>query len=65
MKVSLRRLLRSSSGATGIEYAFLSMFVALAIMAAVRTLGLQLRTPFNNIAIELNASVLIEDPPPD
>ena len=65
MKVSLRRLFKSSSGATPIEYAFLSVFVALAIVAAVRTLGQQVGTSLNNIAVELQASVLIEDPPPD
>jgi Flp pilus assembly pilin Flp len=66
MKAVVPRLLKSASGTTAIEYAFLTMFVALAIMALVRMLGVEVGAAFNNVSVGLQSSVRFEeDPPPD
>jgi len=40
------RLLRSRSGATAIEYAFLAALIALAIVAALTALGVEVDSAF-------------------
>lgn len=45
-----RQFIRSSEGATAIEYALLASGVALAIVTAVSTVGTNLSASFNHIA---------------
>lgn len=47
------RFLRDESGATAIEYGLLAALIAVAIIAAVRLVGTNLTTAFNNIASEV------------
>ena len=50
MNKVISRLVRSISGATAIEYALIAGGIALAIIAAVTTLGAALNTTFTNLA---------------
>ena len=45
----LRRFLKDRSGATAIEYALIAALMAVAIIAAIGTLGDNLTTAFTNI----------------
>jgi pilus assembly protein Flp/PilA len=47
---SLRRIVRDRSGATAIEYAVLAALVAMAIIAAVRALGVEVGSTFEDVA---------------
>ena len=50
-KISIRRFLRSQSGATAIEYAMIASGVSIAIAATVTTIGSALKTNFyDNLA---------------
>lgn len=44
------RLLQDQSGATAIEYSLIAAGIALAIIAAVDTLGTQLKTTFSTVS---------------
>ena len=46
----LSHFMRNGSGATAIEYALIAGGIALAIIAAVNTLGVTLNTVFTNLA---------------
>lgn len=44
-----KRFIRDEDGVTAIEYALIASLIALAIIAAVKALGTQLSTVFNNV----------------
>jgi pilus assembly protein Flp/PilA len=48
------RFLSNESGATAIEYGLIAAGIAVAIIAAVNTLGTKLNTTFGNINTSLN-----------
>lgn len=50
MKQLIIRFLRAESGATAIEYALIASFIAVAIVAAVKGVGTNLNSTFNNVA---------------
>jgi pilus assembly protein Flp/PilA len=45
---------RDESGATAIEYGLIASLIAVAIIAAITTLGSRLGLTFNNVASNLN-----------
>ncbi|AKK20028.1 Flp family type IVb pilin [Candidatus Liberibacter africanus] len=49
----MQKFLKDESGATAIEYGLLASLIAVAIIAAVTTLGSNLTTVFSNIASKL------------
>ncbi len=49
----VRRFFRDEEGISAVEYALIAVGIALAIIAAVRSVGLQLNTVFGNILTEL------------
>ena len=54
MRKRFDALLRSESGATAVEYALLAMCIALAILTAVTTLGVNLNTAYTEISSAFN-----------
>ena len=46
----LHRFLRDESGATAIEYSLIASFIALIVIGALRTIGLNLVPKFNSVA---------------
>jgi pilus assembly protein Flp/PilA len=50
MLTSVVRMLRDESGATMVEYGLMVMLVALVALAAVRLLGSNVSSLFNNVA---------------
>lgn len=50
------RFVKDESGATAIEYALIAAGIAIAIIAAVNTLGSTLSTKFGTISTSLGAS---------
>jgi pilus assembly protein Flp/PilA len=46
----MTRFLRDETGATAIEYALIASFIAIAIVAAVKGVGTNLNSTFNNVA---------------
>lgn len=48
------RFLRDDSGATAIEYGLLAALIAVALIAAVRTLGTTLARQFSDIASQID-----------
>jgi pilus assembly protein Flp/PilA len=48
------KLIRSSSGATAIEYALVASLIAIAALGAFKTLGNNTDTMFNNVSNHLN-----------
>jgi pilus assembly protein Flp/PilA len=53
MKTLIRRFLNDDSGATAIEYGLIAAGIAVAIIAAVNTLGTNLTTTFTSISTQL------------
>jgi pilus assembly protein Flp/PilA len=53
MKTLLARFAKDESGSTAIEYALIASGIALAIIAAVNSLGGKLNTIFGNISTSL------------
>jgi pilus assembly protein Flp/PilA len=53
MKTLIRRFLNDDSGATAIEYGLIAAGIAVAIIAAVNTLGTNLTTTFTSISSQL------------
>jgi pilus assembly protein Flp/PilA len=53
MKTLITRFACDQSGVTGIEYAIVASFVAVAIVSAATTLGTELNGIFNNVANDL------------
>ena len=49
-----RRFLKDASGATAIEYALIASFVALAIIASVRSIGPKLSTILGRVTSNLS-----------
>jgi len=47
------KLLRSSKGATAIEYGLIAALIAVAAIAALKTVGTKLGSTFNNVSNEL------------
>ena len=47
------KLLRSSKGATAIEYGLIAALIAVAAIAALKSVGTKLGTTFNNVSNEL------------
>ena len=46
-------LLRSTKGATAIEYGLIAALIAVAAIAALKSVGTKLGTTFNNVSNEL------------
>jgi pilus assembly protein Flp/PilA len=53
MKVLVSRFISDESGATAIEYGLLASLIAVVIIAAVKLVGTNLSTTFNNVANNL------------
>ncbi len=52
----LYRLIRSTRGATAIEYGLIAALIAVAAITAMSALGGKLRTTFNNVGTNMRAS---------
>lgn len=52
----LRKILKNSKGATAIEYGLIAALIAVAAISAMGALGNSLKTTFNNVTTNLNAS---------
>jgi pilus assembly protein Flp/PilA len=50
------KLLKDSRGATAIEYGLIAALIAVAAIAALRTVGTELETTFNTVGTELTAA---------
>ena len=46
----VRKLIRSSKGATAIEYGLIAALIAVAAIAAMQGVGSSLKTTFNNVS---------------
>jgi len=53
MRVLITRFVRSESGTTAIEYAMIAAGIALAILAAVQTVGTHVLSDYNAVATAL------------
>lgn len=53
MKALIQRFKNDEDGATAIEYGLIAALIAVAIIAAVKTLGTNLSGTFTNVADEL------------
>ena len=53
MKVLVARFISDESGATAIEYGLLASLIAVVIIAAIKLVGSNLSTTFNNVANNL------------
>jgi pilus assembly protein Flp/PilA len=49
----LKRFIKDESGATAIEYGLIAALIAVAIIVAVRSVGTNLKSTFNNVASNL------------
>ena len=56
MKNLFARFIREDEGQDLIEYAFLAVFIALAVTAAVQGIGTALNTQFSNISSQVSGS---------
>ncbi len=56
MKALIQRFKSDEDGATAIEYGLIAALIAVAIIAAVRTLGTTLSGTFNSVSTELESS---------
>jgi len=56
MKEKILNFLREEEGASAVEYGLLVALIAVVIIAAVRALGLNLQTQFNNVASQIGSS---------
>ena len=54
MERSILRFIRNESGATAIEYALIASLIAVAIIAAVTTVGTKVSTVFTEVGNALN-----------
>jgi pilus assembly protein Flp/PilA len=54
MKSLLVRFIREDEGQDLIEYAFLAVFIALAVTAAIQGIGTALSSQFSNISTQVN-----------
>ena len=54
MTALFARFAKDQSGATAIEYGLIAGLISVVILAALRTLGTNINTKFNNIAAALN-----------
>ena len=54
MKNLLMKLLKDEAGATAIEYGLIAAGIAVAIIAAVNTLGGTMKGTFNNVNAAIN-----------
>ncbi|SOB86812.1 pilus assembly protein Flp/PilA [Sphingomonas guangdongensis] len=52
----IRSFLKNSKGATAIEYGLIAALIAVAAIAAMGTLGNQLKTTFTNVGSNMKAS---------
>ena len=48
-----RKLLKSSKGATAIEYGLIAALIAVAAITAMSSIGTQLSTTFNNVTTSM------------
>ena len=53
MKVLITRFVRDEAGATAIEYGLIAACIAIAIIAAVKGVGTNLNSTFNNVSTNL------------
>lgn len=53
MWARVRSYIRNDAGATSVEYAFIALLVAVAIIGAVTNLGTNLEKPYNAVASNL------------
>ena len=53
LKVYLNRFAKDESGATAIEYGLIASLIAVAIIAAVTTLGTKLTATFGSVSAKL------------
>jgi pilus assembly protein Flp/PilA len=60
---TLMRFLKDEEGVTAIEYGLIAALIAVAIIAAVETVGGNLGGTFDSIAAKLSA-IPAEEPPP-
>jgi pilus assembly protein Flp/PilA len=51
----IRKLIKSSKGATAIEYGLIAALIAVAAIAAMQGLGTSLQTTFNNVSSGMNS----------
>ena len=56
MKNLIQRFKSDEDGATAIEYGLIAALLAVAIIAAVRSLGTELSTTFTNVTTELQGA---------
>ncbi|MEH6951719.1 Flp family type IVb pilin [Nitrobacter sp. NHB1] len=56
MKNLVKRFAKDESGATAIEYGLIAAGIAVAIIAAVNTLGTSLRGTFTSVGTSLNTT---------
>jgi pilus assembly protein Flp/PilA len=49
------KLIKNTKGATAIEYGLIAALIAVAAIGAMRGIGTQLGTTFNNVSTELSA----------
>ena len=52
----IRKLIKSSKGATAIEYGLIAALIAVAAITAMSSLGKQISTTFNNVKTNMAAS---------
>jgi len=53
MKTLVMRFVRDESGATAIEYGLIAACISIAIIAAVKGVGTNLNSTFNNVSTNL------------
>ena len=56
MRQQLARLVRDDRGQDLIEYAFLAIFVALAVTVGIQTIAVSINSGFSNIGIQAGGS---------
>lgn len=49
----IKKLMKNEEGATAIEYGLIAALIAVAAIAALRTVGTELETTFNKVGTEL------------
>ncbi|AIO30741.1 Flp family type IVb pilin [Burkholderia pseudomultivorans] len=55
--LDVRRFVRDEDGVTAIEYGLIAALIAVGIIAALSTIGTDLKTVFSTIADDLNGAV--------
>lgn len=56
MKKQILRFLSDETGATAIEYALIASLIAIAIIAGARSLGTNINSKFNAVAVSISAA---------